>query len=364
MRLLCHVFFCFLVLGILSPAFADDIFMIEDLSVEVDAANAVEAKEKAFIQARAEAFKALSERLLTDSELEKGPEMSDAQISALIKNFKIKDERMSSKGYKANFTFYFKEPETRRLFKQGGYQYSDIKSGSVLILPFYEVAGNATIWGEQNPWFSAWKTVDTYKGQVPVIVPLGDTQDFGEVNERDPLSYDLDKLQIMKDRYKARKVFISILNDRQEILLYDASGYQPILVKTFTVSDVSPEILQGFVKTVHSFMQRDWKEQTAISENSPQGTLQVMVYFNGLGEWISLRSALDRVTAVDSYDMINLNADHAEIKLNFAGSFQRLSLALEQEGLVIEQPEIQGQYDSFGNYFYKAANQKPILRKL
>ncbi len=103
------VFFA-LALGILlagGPASANS-YTVEGVTVDAVAANAVQAREKALTQAQVKAFEQLAAQTLTPEELAVYT-MPDADtIMALVQDFEVTNEQLSTKRYKGTFTVRFR----------------------------------------------------------------------------------------------------------------------------------------------------------------------------------------------------------------------------------------------------------------
>ena len=353
------------------------VFDVKNVEVDISGESTVNARDKAFAKARRMAFERLAERLLTEDEIKALPQPDDAEISVLINNFEIVHENLAPNRYVGEFSFSFKENATRQFFEGGGYRFSDIGGKAILVLPYFQEGGPARLWSGENPWLEAWQRVDTYsEGLVPVMVPLGDVQDLSSAPESTPLNYDQDALLNMAERYKAEAVVIAIatLNTETELSidLYRTDGFAPAHIKSFKASVPENEqgemdikqIMRNEVREVYAFMQRNWREQTATSAYAQKSSISVFVPFSDLGEWVRIRNALDNVAAISEYDVASLDQNGADVKLNYSGSYERLMLALGQQALYIEQPNIQAGYDASGSYYaMQAAGQKPILRK-
>ena len=135
----CAIVFSFFLVASMAgvPAFAaNPVFTIEDVKVDVTASNALEAKQKAFEQAQVDAFEIMANRMLSESEMKAAPPLDLSTISLLIQDFEVTKEQLSAVRYVGTYTFRFKDDAVRRHFSGQGFQYSDVGSKPVLILPF------------------------------------------------------------------------------------------------------------------------------------------------------------------------------------------------------------------------------------
>ena len=90
-----------------GPAYANS-YTVEGVTVDAVAANAVKAREKALAEAQVKAFGQLAAQTLTPEELATYT-MPDADtIMALVQDFEITNEQLSTKRYKGTFTVRFR----------------------------------------------------------------------------------------------------------------------------------------------------------------------------------------------------------------------------------------------------------------
>lgn len=197
----------------------DDPLIVGDVIVGKTAENSVVARDQAIADARKAAFQKLAERNMTPEELKSFKMPADKDIAALVQDFEIKNEQMSSTQYIGNFTVRFGEgvkkymtihplplapaataaaatgakPETveslagndtpadvaadsaaetgdstadagsntspgGRLPTPVTEQDSDPIAQNILVLPYYEdISGKTMLWEEDNPWLLMWQ---------------------------------------------------------------------------------------------------------------------------------------------------------------------------------------------------------------
>lgn len=232
---------------------ANPIYTVADVKVDITAKSAVEAREKAFDQAQADAFNTLAGRMLQPQQLSsfKLPDINT--ISAMIQDYEIGNEQLSTVRYVASYTFRFKEGAARNYFGSLGADiygaqaaYTEIggantntnnantnesgavsesnaatqdqtqqtalaaASGPVLVLPFLEKGGRTMLWSPYNVWRSAWDKTGGAGAAESVIVPLGDISDISDISDDDALNFDGAKLARLVERYGAVEAVIVI----------------------------------------------------------------------------------------------------------------------------------------------------------
>lgn len=339
---------CALVLCGPGGARAADVFTVSGVEVDVTAENAVAAREKAFAEARGEAFRALAERLLGEGEMAHYTPPDQAVISGMIQDFEITSERLSAVRYIATYTFRFDGAAVRNHFNMRGRVYSDVASRPVLVLPFYRLgAGEGSVlWRGENPWLQAWARM-TPQGAgalVPLSVPLGDIRDVADIGDDEALAYNTYNLTNMLHRYNAGEAAILIATPGEgglQVMVYRTDRAVPEFVRTLNVSmqadDDDAALYDRAVLAVRDALQTDWKAQTAIdpAQSAMPATMNVRATFNTMQQWVETRQALRRVQGVEDMRITSVTPREAQIELVFSGDENRLRLALAQAELML-----------------------------
>lgn len=353
------IFSFFIMLSGVSAQAQNPVFTIEGVSVDVTAGNALEAKSKAFEQAQVDAFEIMAERMLSEGAAAKIQTPDLSTISMMIKDFEVTKEQLSAVRYVGTYTFRFDDNAVRRHFSVSGVEYSDVqKNDPVLILPFYQKGDEAIIWSHNNLWMKAWNSAPNLNGLVPVILPLGDLADVGDIGENQALNYSEDRLDNMLRRYGASEAVLAIaipdpgfenanlLSDQVSgsltIHLYRTDRHGPEYVQEIRVpggGGTLGTLLQTSVRKVHTELQRDWKSKTMVKPKN-NNRLQVRVNFNNLQQWNDTKRALNRVIGVNDIVLKKLSPKNALVDILFEGEEQRLRLALEQANITLAAPRI------------------------
>lgn len=354
-----YIFTCFFtVLTPLTTSAQDtDLFTIEGVVVDVISDNAVKAKNEAIIEARAQAFEILLGNILSSDEVGFYSETPDSDISTLIQDFEITSEQLGAQQYIGTFTFRFIEGAVRRFLKGTGASFSDLKRDPILVLPYYQQNGRYIMFDQSNPWLSAWQRIDTFKGLVPVLVPLGDIQDIADIGQSHPLQYDEASLTRLAQRYNVRDIIITIaaideVSGDVRVYVYSTNGIGVEYVETLKAGSALSEGFDEAVKVMQRYLSDDWKQQTALSAETNAGFIDVTTRFASLAEWVQTKNALDNLSSLETVEILKLSSNTANLRLKFQGSYQRLDLALRQIGLGIQQSQ------------YGLGGQLPLLQKL
>jgi hypothetical protein len=104
--------FCLAFLAIIaSPAMAQDtasLYIVQNINVDISAANALKAREQAFEQAQVKAFEELAGRLLEETVFATFKAPPAQTISMMIQDFEVNEEKIASKRYSGTYIFRFR----------------------------------------------------------------------------------------------------------------------------------------------------------------------------------------------------------------------------------------------------------------
>lgn len=340
-------------------ALESSVFTVRDVQIDVTAESSAAARQKAFEQAQKKAFQRLTRRVLRfeDASILSLPDSNT--LRRLIQDYEIRNEKLSSVRYIANYIFRFKEEAVRDYFDKQGLSYTDIGSKPVLVLPFYQSSERMVLWDDDNPWLAAWSRTEGNQGLVPVTIPIGDLQDVQYIKDDEALAYSKDNLNKLINRYNAGEAIILIAAQPRlsmENVSPDDPAQSPVTIFIYRTDTAQPEFVTKISLTpekeetrrqlfdrgatrVFSLLQRNWKQQTIVNPDE-KNTLRVNVRYNTLEEWVAIKSSLKEVQGLLNTEYLSISPAQAEIKLFFKGSEQRLRLSLAQEDMQLSKPRV------------------------
>ncbi len=357
-----------------SAASESSAFTIQNVKVDVTAKSAAVAREQAFGEAQQVAFQKLTERLLSEEEASFFQMPGLEVISTMIQDFEITEEQLSSVRYVGVYTFRFKNDAVRNYLSNYGLSYSDVRGKPVLLLPYYQQDSHPLLWGENNPWMTAWSRSESYQGLLPVMVPIGDLQDVSGIGNNDALTYDKDAMRKMLARYGAGEAVIVLAipgwydgssvtgaPDELSVIIYRTDRNVPefanslkIIAKDDAANDVSgSQLFDQAVKQVRQTLQRDWKSRTLV-DSMQNHSLKVRVRFKTMNEWMETQTKLNRVQGVQNINLLSLTPRESHVELIFRGTEQRLRLTLAQADMTLTTPHI-----NFADFYTQAPRNTP-----
>jgi hypothetical protein len=356
------------------PALAQDggdssVFEVTDVGVDVTAASSAKARDQAVIEAQRTAFHQMLERIGAREQF--GASFNDDDIAALVQSFEVQDEHTSSVRYIGTFTVQFKPNAVRAQLATAGANYVETRGKLAVILPIYSGGGAPVLWEENTKWRMAWEKSSPMNGLVPVVVPVGDTDDAAVLGAKDAVAGNQTQIKTMIDRYQAGEAFVVTLVTNIDkpgakltiaITRYNNDGEptppQEAIVPVGDGKDALDVALAAGVRKVREVADADWRDELGGSsshdetysssqgptpENPQAGTpesvarLPVSVPIRTLADWAAIKQRLDSVPVIAHTDVITLARGQTSIEIEFHGDVPQLQEALKQENLRLVQ---------------------------
>jgi hypothetical protein len=346
---------------------------VHGIAVDVTAATAAAAREKAHAEGHVKAMEKLLARLLPRDELALLRKLEAREVLAYVQDFQVEDERTSDVRYLASLTFRFKpepirellranglqhaetmskpsltfrfKPEPiRELLRANGLQHAETMSKPVVVLPIFGAEGEASLWGETNLWWAAWAERRPGDWLVPLVVPLGDLGDLTAIDAERALGGDADALGAIARRYGAQDVLIT-----QAVLLGDPeSGGASLQVGSARLgrhaqqtiidnhvqdpAETLQDLLARAAAAVDAEVQESWRQSNLLRPGS-QRSITVTVPVAKLADWLEVKRRLRGVAAVRRTAVTALSRGKTEVAITFVGDDEQLVLAMAQSDL-------------------------------
>ena len=329
------------------PAAAEtaDPFLVDDIKVDVEAANVTKAREQALAQGEKEALDRLLKRLTLETDHVRLPQVDDQRRANLVEDYRVRSEKSSAVRYIATLAFRFKRAGIRALLTEAGLTFVETPSKPVVVLPVYRTAAGPVLWDEPNPWRHAWDGVDVKRGLVPFVVPPGDVADLQSIDAAQAASADQAALRKVAARYSANVVLVAVANEGQGGAItvvvngYNTATGNASINQSYPVQPGADraQALAGIARSIVDGYEERWKRDNLVAAGAPGSALRVVVQIASYRDWIELRRRLGRDALVRSVQVLELTRDQARLSLDYTGDVDQLRVALAQSDLTLMQ---------------------------
>lgn len=327
-------------------------FAVQGVEVDVTSTDANSAKNQALMDVQVKAFFALVEKLGSPELAEQLKEkLKPADIAPFLRSLSIEKETSGPGRYIGTFTVRFLPAKMQKFLAGYNVDVPVQQADPVLVIPVYRAPDGLKLW-EDNPWRQAWIDLKGEQGLVPILIPLGDTDDTEALTAEDAVNGDTVKLEALRKRYDVGSVLVAQAQptDGTDLHVYIEGDtklgrvtvnkvYGPEPAEDGTTPPVETTAVLAFQKVLYKAYQAQAAkaaEEQAAKNNTPQ-SLAVMVPFSSPREWNAIRSRILNTPNVSAVDLSSLDFSGATIRLVYTRSLEELQGNMQRVGLSLTQ---------------------------
>jgi hypothetical protein len=321
-----------------------DIFTVADVPVDATASNAVAARDAARLDGERRAFRQLLERLTLAADRGRLPRVGDQQLTDMVRDFEVANERSSGVRYLATYTFRFQPEAVRALLRDAGIPFAETVSKPVVVLPVLRRDNAAVLWDDPNPWRAAWSDRSGASGLVPLVVPLGDAADLAAIGADQALAADSAAVTRIAAHNGGGDILIAAATQdsggalQTSLRRVSASGTSEIAKGSFQPSpgESDSAFMVRAVTASIADVEEAWRRDNVLATGT-EGVLTAAVPLDGgLADWLVVRDRLKGVPTVKRSDVVTIGRQAARIEIHYLGDPARLRVALAQRDLVLD----------------------------
>jgi len=314
-------------------------YTIGGIDVDVSGADPVQARQQAIREARQRAVKMLVERMVPAEDRARVPPVSEQRLDAMVRGVEFARERPAGNRYIGTLGVVFSAEPVKQWLAEAGISIAETVARAALVVPLWKDKGGLQALDERSAWRDAWSGLDTLGSAVPVALVRGDQLDQDAISVEQAFVGDVTALARMNERYHAPIVIVAIAEGDKAGPInvggvrYDMQTGARSALPTLTVTDASQ--LADAARKVHAKLDEDWRGLATVRRDQQAG-LDVVVPIRALGDWVQVRQRRGSIPAIKTVSVRTLEADRAELHLDYFGSAEQLQKVLAQAGLQLE----------------------------
>lgn len=312
-------------------------FTVTGIDVDTTGPDAVQARQQGIRDARRRAVRQLVDRMVAPEDRVKVPQVDEAQLENMVRGIEFVRERTAPNRYIATLNVVFAPEPVKAWLSGAGVKIVETVSRPALVIPLWKGKAGLEPLDDGNAWREAWRQLDSAGSAVPVTLMRGDQVDQNAMSAEEAYVGDVSALARLNDRYRAPLIIVAVVEgDKQSGALtvgglrYDAQTGARSEIPRTPIAGTSG--LPDAAKNMHAKLEQDWRGMATVRRDS-QDTLDVVVPIRALGDWVQVRQRLGAVPAVKAVTVKTLEADRAELRLEYFGSPDELQRTLAQAGL-------------------------------
>jgi hypothetical protein len=267
------------------------------------------------------------------------PPVSDQRLDSMVRGVEFQSERPAGNRYSATIGVVFGAEPVKQWLSEAGVSIAETVARAALVVPLWKDKTGLEPLDDHNAWRDAWTGLDTLGSSVPVAMVRGDQLDQDAITVEQAYVGDVTALSRLDERYRAPVVIVAIAEGDKDGpiklggMRYDMQTGARSELMSITVQDSSQ--LAAAAKQIHAKLDQDWRGLATVRRDQQAG-LDVVVPIQALSDWVKVRQRLGGIPAIKSMAVRQLEADHADLHLDYYGSPEDLQKTLSQVGLLLE----------------------------
>ncbi|MCF8533560.1 MAG: DUF2066 domain-containing protein [Reyranella sp.] len=316
-------------------------YTIGGIDVDASGADAIKAREQGIQEAKRKAVRQLVDRLVAAEDRGRVPPLDDARLNDMIRGVEFVRERSVPNRYIATLNVVFAADQAKAWLAASGARIVETVARPALVIPLWKGPAGLEPLDSLNVWREGWRTLDTVGSSVPVTVLRGDQIDQNALTAEEAYVGDVAALARLNERYRAPTIVVAIVEGDKDAGSLTVGGVRYDM-QTGARSEIAKTTVDGAgklaeaAKKVHTQLDEQWRSIAVVHRDS-QDALDVTVPIQALGDWVQVRQRLGAVPAVKNVTVRSLEADRAELHLEYFGTSEELQRVLAQAGLRLEQ---------------------------
>ena len=312
-------------------------YAVTGIDVDVTGPDPVQARQQGIQEARRRAIRQLVDRMVAPEDRAKVPQFDEAQLESMVRGVEFVRERTAPNRYIATLNVVFAPEPVKAWLGGAGVKVVETVPRPALVVPLWKGQAGVEPLDDRNAWRDAWQQLDSAGSVVPVTLMRGDQTDQNAMSAEEAYVGDVSALARLNDRYRVPLIIVAVVEGDKNSggltvggLRYDAQTGARSEIPRIPVANAGE--LPDAVKKMHAKLDQDWRGMATVRRDS-QDALDVVVPIRALGDWVQIRQRLGAIPAVKGVIVKTLEADRADLRLEYFGSTDELQRTLAQAGL-------------------------------
>jgi hypothetical protein len=316
---------------------AGNSYTVGGIDVDVSAGDALQARDQAIREAQRRAVRQLAEQMVPAEDRARVPPVDDARLAGMVRGVEFANERTTATRYIATLTVVFVADPVKAWLAEAGVRSAETVARATLVIPLWKGNVGLEPLDDRNAWRGAWQGLNTAGSAVPVTVLRGDQLDQDALSVEEAFVGDISALSRLNERYRAPSIVVAIVEgDKTGKVVVSGIRYdtQTGLRAVIDRSEIEADQLGEAAKRMHAQIEQEWRSVAMVRRDS-ENMLDVVVRIRALADWVQVRQRLAGVPAIKTMSVRTLEAERADVRLEYFGSTEQLQQTLMQAGLML-----------------------------
>lgn len=346
------------------------LYDVSNIRVDVEAENAVVAKDKALTDVVVQSFPKLIKKIVLDENFvvqidmptldlkstdeavdvaehkrleapDNGVVITPKEISALVSGVSVENEKNTPVRYMADVTVHFKPKAVKTYLTERQVSFLDKEPPKMVIVPVFRENENVMVFDEQSPLFSSLKQLPPETDLHTFIVPVGDDIDRAAITPDVLSGTSYATLDTLRSKYRAKMVLVVNIEKTNNVYTVKTIGYpsNPAAGSdiAFAVSSRAtniPAVMTHIMKKTADYLVRQLKVYH-LNHASAGGKILAIFNVSSLSEWNAVEKRLKAFNFVDKTEVKALYKKQVFIQLTFSENTQNALDKMANAGFVL-----------------------------
>lgn len=333
---------------IAQGAYAEDIYTVRDVDVDVKAESAAAAEHKATQVARAKAFKMLVDRIVPEDQRAGLDKVPQEKLEDLVDSFEVNSAKNSKTRYLAKMTFFFDGGAVQQYLSNRTIAAVEEAKQPLVVVPLFIDQGGINLWGEQNPWLQAWSKRENFSAVTPIVVPFGDLKDISTIDGQKIVGGEMTGLSELARRYGGAGVVIATMRrdsaNPMAPMTFEASlvtldgQVQPLSQTRISTKEGEPSLqFNQAIDQIVKQLEGQARQESKMMGTHMDGQLLARIPLDDQRSWQTIQNTLKSSAEIKDVAVKGLSRRQATVLLTYRGTTASLESALGARGLQLEQ---------------------------
>ena len=334
-----------------------NIFMVENVEVKTKGKSPSSARTIAVNNARRDAFLILLTRL--ELSLSIADNISDEEISDMIRSEQIINEKIAGNNYSASFNITFAKNFVDHILSQKTNQKGSALESKdkeiYLAIPILSEKNEYLIWEDNNKWQIAIKNfIKQKKISKKIIIPEASVDNVAILSKDNITKIDYPQLEPIIEQYKAGSAYLLFLNfnESENKALVKVLHLRKLQKNQFKLSFTNTNKI-SYDELINNVAQKtiEYLEESTVGrdKNFNSNLIKLGLNVKSISEWLNIKKIIENSNLVDEINVLSISKNYVEISLNYVSSEKSIEEAFTKIGVIITKKS-----DNF--YTYNSAN--------
>ena len=315
-----------------------NIFNVDNIEITNDN---IKSREELINKAFKLGFQKLIKKILQKQDISSVSKTNLSEIKNLVSKYQIIENSITVEKSITIVNISFDNVKINNFFYNKNISYADISKSSIILLPIL-IEDNSFYMFSKNYFYNNWNNGELESNEkdfIEYIMPLENIETIEIINKN---RNNLENIEIKKflSKYNIKDyIFIIIkpLENKTTIFLKGyLSGKEVVKNFNYTITNlVKEEYYADITKKIKSEISDIWKAQNLIDVRTPS-YLNIILNLNKQRDLLNLQIALDKISLIENYHVIELNKDYAKIKIKYLGKIDKIKNRFTDQGIQIK----------------------------